>query len=43
MMMRGGHHGLGDLNMKNKQLCHERLYPKNKVLHLMFYYELKLN
>jgi len=26
----------------NKQLCHKRLCPENKVLQLMFYYELKL-
>jgi hypothetical protein len=28
--------------VRNKCLCHERLCPENKVLHLMFYYELKL-
>jgi hypothetical protein len=27
---------------ENKWLCHERLCPENKVLYLMFYYELKL-
>jgi hypothetical protein len=30
-------------NKTNKWLYHERLYPENKVLHLMFYYELKLH
>jgi hypothetical protein len=28
--------------VRNKWLCHERLCPENKVLHLMLYYELKL-
>jgi hypothetical protein len=30
------------LYKENNRLCHERLCPENKDLHLMFYYELKL-